>query len=83
MGCSYIPKLGGYGFRIAHDGDLAKLVKSLHVVKVPTADMVEGSLGGTINVKTYRGLGLKKPLPAANRAIPIYKNTGVSIAIDA
>lgn len=40
----------------------AALVKSLHVVKVPTADMVEGSLGGTINVKTYRGLGLKKPL---------------------
>lgn len=40
----------------------AALVKSLHVVKVPSADMVEGSLGGTINVKTYRGLSLKKPL---------------------
>ena len=40
----------------------AALVRSLHVVKVPTADMVEGSLGGTIDVKTYRGLKLTKPL---------------------
>ena len=40
----------------------AALVKSLEVIKVPTADMVEGSLGGTINVKTYRGLKLRKPL---------------------
>ena len=40
----------------------AALVRSLHVVKVPTADMVEGSLGGTIDVKTYRGLKLQKPL---------------------
>lgn len=38
------------------------LVRSLNVVKVPTADMVEGSLGGTVNVKTYRGLKLRKPL---------------------
>ena len=38
------------------------LVRSLNVVKVPTADMVEGSLGGTIDVKTYRGLKLKNPL---------------------
>lgn len=40
----------------------ASLVRSLNVIKVPTADMVEGSLGGTIDVKTYRGLKLKKPL---------------------
>ena len=40
----------------------ASLVRSLEVKKVPSADMVEGSLGGTIDVKTYRGLGLKKPL---------------------
>jgi iron complex outermembrane receptor protein len=40
----------------------AALVQSLEVIKVPTADMVEGSLGGTINVKTYRGLKLRKPL---------------------
>ncbi len=40
----------------------AALVRSLNVVKVPTADMVEGSIGGTIDVKTYRGLRLKKRL---------------------
>lgn len=40
----------------------AELVRQLVVVKVPTADMVEGSLGGTINVNMYRGLKLKKPL---------------------
>tara|TARA_A100001015_G_scaffold62359_1_gene68732 strand:- start:6441 stop:9968 length:3528 start_codon:yes stop_codon:yes gene_type:complete len=40
----------------------AALVRSLNVVKVPTADMVEGSLGGTVNVKTHRGLKLKKPI---------------------
>lgn len=43
----------------------AALIRSLNVVKVPTADMVEGSIGGTINVKTYRGLKLKKPLRVA------------------
>ena len=47
------------------------LVRSLNVVKVPTADMVEGSLGGTINVKTYRGLKLKKPLRVV-RAVSEY-----------
>lgn len=40
----------------------AALVRSLTVVKVPTADMVEGSVGGTIDVKTYRGLRLREPL---------------------
>ena len=40
----------------------SELVRSLNVVKVPTADLVEGSLGGTIDVKTYRGLSLKEPL---------------------
>ena len=39
----------------------AALVRALEVVKVPTADMVEGALGGTIEVKTDRGLSLKKP----------------------
>ncbi|MCH2186251.1 TonB-dependent receptor plug domain-containing protein, partial [Myxococcota bacterium] len=40
----------------------AALVRSLSVTKVPSADMVEGSIGGTIDVKTYRGLKLKAPL---------------------
>ena len=49
----------------------ASLVRSLNVVKVPTADMVEGSLGGTIDVKTYRGLKLKEPLRVV-RAVSEY-----------
>lgn len=49
----------------------ASLVRSLNVVKVPTADMVEGSLGGTIDVKTYRGLKLQKPLRVV-RAVSEY-----------
>ena len=44
----------------------AALVRSLTVTKVPTADMVEGSIGGTINVKTFRGLKLKEPLAVGN-----------------
>ncbi len=44
----------------------AALVRSLTVTKVPTADMVEGSIGGTINVKTYRGLKLREPFIAAS-----------------
>lgn len=40
----------------------SELVSSLVVVKTPTADMVEGSLGGTINIVTNRGLSLKKPI---------------------
>ena len=44
----------------------AALVRSLTVTKVPTADMVEGSIGGTINVKTFRGLKLKEPLVVGN-----------------
>ncbi len=40
----------------------ASLIASVVVTKVPTADMVEGSLGGTVDLKTYRGLSLKKPI---------------------
>lgn len=40
----------------------ASLIASVVVTKVPTADMVEGSLGGTIDLKTYRGLSLSKPI---------------------
>jgi outer membrane cobalamin receptor len=55
----------------------AALVKSLEVVKVPTADMVEGSLGGTIDVKTYRGLSLKKPLRSVRGASEYAENADV------
>ena len=39
----------------------ADLVKSVDVVKGSTADMTEGSLGGTVQVKTRTGLDFAKP----------------------
>lgn len=39
----------------------ADLVKSIDVVKGSTADMTEGSLGGTIQIKTRTGLDFSKP----------------------
>ncbi|TFI57643.1 TonB-dependent receptor [Sphingomonas parva] len=46
-------------------GDLrelpADLVKSVDIVKGSTADMTEGSLGGTVQIKTRTGLDFKKP----------------------
>ncbi len=39
----------------------ADLVKSIDVVKGSTADMTEGSLGGTVQIKTRSGLDFKKP----------------------
>ena len=44
---------------------------------MPTADMVEGSLGGTIDVKTYRGLSLKKPLRSVRGASEYAENADV------
>ena len=42
-------------------GDLpAEIISGLEVVKSPTADMVEGSLGATINVKTARPFNFRK-----------------------
>ena len=52
----------------------AALVRSLNVVKVPTADMVEGSIGGTIDVKTYRGLRLKERLAVFRAATEYAEN---------
>jgi TonB-dependent receptor len=39
----------------------ADLIKSVDVVKGSTADMTEGSLGGSIIIKTRTGLDFKKP----------------------
>lgn len=39
----------------------AELVKSVDVVKGSTADQTEGSLGGSISIKTRTGLDFKKP----------------------
>ena len=39
----------------------AELVKSVDVVKGSTADMTEGSLGGTVQIRTRTGLDFRKP----------------------
>jgi TonB-dependent receptor len=39
----------------------AELVKSIDVVKGSTADMTEGGLGGSIQIRTRTGLDFKKP----------------------
>lgn len=39
----------------------ADLLKTLKVIKSPTADMVEGSLGGTVNLVTRKPFDFRKP----------------------
>lgn len=39
----------------------AELIKSVDIVKGSTADMTEGSLGGTVQIKTRSGLDFKQP----------------------
>jgi len=54
--------LGGDGARSADLRELpADLVKSIDVVKGSTADMTEGGLGGSIQIKTRTGLDFAKP----------------------
>ncbi|WP_380787508.1 TonB-dependent receptor [Sphingomonas sp. R86521] len=54
--------LGPGGGRSADLRELpAELVKSVDVVKGSTADMTEGSLGGTVQIKTRTGLDFAKP----------------------
>jgi TonB-dependent receptor len=43
----------------------AALIASVEVTKVPTAQTIEGSVGGTINLRTIRPLSLNEPLLAA------------------
>ncbi|MES2753183.1 MAG: TonB-dependent receptor [Pseudomonadota bacterium] len=43
----------------------AALISSVEVTKVPTAATIEGSVGGTINLRTIRPLSLRAPLIAA------------------
>ena len=43
----------------------AALISSVEVTKVPTAQTIEGSVGGTINLRTIRPLSLKDPLISA------------------
>ena len=43
----------------------ASIIASVEVVKVPEAKTIEGSVGGTINLRTIRPLDLREPLIAA------------------
>ncbi len=43
----------------------AALISSVEVIKVPQAKTIEGSVGGTINLRTIRPLELTEPLIAA------------------
>ncbi len=47
----------------------AALISSVEVTKVPTAQTIEGSVGGTINLRTIRPLDLKQPLIAARAQV--------------
>lgn len=47
---------------ISFDDLPASLIASVEVIKDPTAQTVEGSVGGTINLRTIRPLDLRKPL---------------------
>lgn len=50
---------------ISFDDLPAALISSVEVVKVPEAQTIEGSVGGTINLRTIRPLELTQPLIAA------------------
>jgi iron complex outermembrane receptor protein len=47
---------------ISFDDLAASMISAVEVVKVPEARTIEGSVGGTINLKTIRPLDLSKPL---------------------
>jgi TonB-dependent receptor len=47
---------------ISFDDLPAELIASVSVTKVATADQIEGSVGGIVDLRTYRGLGLREPI---------------------
>jgi TonB-dependent receptor len=49
---------------ISFDDLAASMISSVEVVKVPEAKTIEGSVGGTINLRTIRPLNLSEPLYA-------------------
>lgn len=49
---------------ISFDDLAASMISSVEVIKVPEAKTIEGSVGGTINLRTIRPLDLKEPLIA-------------------
>lgn len=53
---------GGNRTGVSFDDLPAALISSLEVTKSPTAKTIEGSVGGTINLRTLRGNSLKERL---------------------
>ncbi|MDX3773366.1 TonB-dependent receptor [Chromatiaceae bacterium AAb-1] len=49
---------GQFGRQFRFDTLPAELVSAVEVVKSPTADLDEGAIGGTVNIKTFRPLQL-------------------------
>ncbi|KQR85265.1 TonB-dependent receptor [Sphingomonas sp. Leaf343] len=47
---------------ISFDDLPAELIASVRVTKVPTADQIEGSVGGIVDLRTYKGLALRSPI---------------------
>lgn len=64
----------------------AALIGSVEVIKAPTAKTIEGSVGGTINLRTIRPLDLNEPLASvriqmensdlAGETLPRFSGTG-------
>ncbi|WP_347330377.1 TonB-dependent receptor [Marinimicrobium locisalis] len=57
---------GQFGRQFRFDTLPAELVSSVEVIKSPTADMDEGAIGGTVNVKTFRPLDIGEDKVAAS-----------------
>lgn len=53
-------------FKDSLEGVPAELLGGVDVFKSPTASMVEGGIGGAVNLKTYDAFGLNQPLIAGN-----------------
>lgn len=51
---------GQFGRQFRFDTLPAELVSSVEVIKSPTADLEEGAIGGTVNIKTFKPLDLKE-----------------------
>lgn len=49
---------GQFGRQFRFDTLPAELVSAVEVIKSPTADLDEGAIGGTVNIKTFRPLDL-------------------------
>lgn len=59
---------------ISFDDLPAELIASVRVTKVATADQIEGSVGGIVDLRTYRGLGLRTPIASVRADMEYAEN---------